>query len=287
MNEHGQDPRRGAALVSALAITLTLATIGILILRETASARFDIARETERVLARDALETALSAYLLRVAEGGDPPVRLGEAVVIETMRGEVSVTAHSPAGKVDLNSASPALMEAVFRAGGLSPSDAAALSDAVADWRDGDDLVRLNGAEMRDYQAAGRSVPANAPFTSVDQFASVLGVDDRLYACLAPHLTVASSAAGVDLRRASPWLQAALGSAETGDALTVELVAGDALEIELVEQEGRRFRFRLFVILRPSGDPRDPLWFHAFELESARESGDTACPGVASGGVTR
>lgn len=284
MNEPVQDPRRGAALVSALAITLTLATVGILILRETGNARFDIARETERVLARDALESALSAYLLRVVDGGDPPVRLGEVVVIETLRGEVSVTAHSPEGKVDLNRASPALMEAVFRAGGLSPSDAAALSDAVADWRDGDDLVGLNGAELRDYQVAGRSGPGNAPFTSVDEFASVLGVDEHLFECLAPHLTVASSAAGVDLRRASPWLQTALGSTATGDALPVELAAGEALEIELVEQEGRRFRFQLFVILRPSGDRRDPLWIHTFEFESAREFGEDSCPAAASGG---
>ncbi|NJN46353.1 MAG: general secretion pathway protein GspK [Candidatus Competibacteraceae bacterium] len=71
--------------------------------------------------------------------------------------------------------------------------------DAIEDWRDPDDLRRLNGAESEDYKAAGRAVgPTNMPFSSVEELQQVLGITTPIYLNLVPWLTVHSYQPGID-----------------------------------------------------------------------------------------
>ena len=82
---------------------------------------------------------------------------MGEAVLTVTIQDET--------GKIDLNTASDALLQGLFKSVGLSEEASVALVDAVVDWRDADKLKRLHGAEEDDYRAAGqKQVPSQKFF---------------------------------------------------------------------------------------------------------------------------
>jgi general secretion pathway protein K len=68
------------------------------------------------------------------------------------------------------------------------------IAQAVADWRDGDDLRHARGAEARDYVEAGApTLPDNAPFRSIAELRDVLGMTAETFDRVAPHLTVMGS----------------------------------------------------------------------------------------------
>ncbi|MBU0728263.1 MAG: general secretion pathway protein GspK [Proteobacteria bacterium] len=56
------------------------------------------------------------------------------------------------AGKIDLNSAPPRLLELFLEYHGLEENQIATVLDSLLDWRDADDFHRLNGAEQDYYQ---------------------------------------------------------------------------------------------------------------------------------------
>ncbi len=112
----------------------------------------------------------------------------------------LAVNAIDESGKIDLNSASDALLKGLFQtAGGLDADAAQRVVDVIDDWKDPDDLRRPNGAEAADYQSAGLTYkPANALFESVAELQRVLGMTPTLYAAVADHLTVFSKSPGVN-----------------------------------------------------------------------------------------
>lgn len=132
-------------------------------------------------------------------------------------------------GKVDLNQADFALLEALLRALAVAPSRAIQVAGAIVDWRDIDDLKQPSGgAESADYAAAGYPYGAkNARFDSIGELQRLLGMDAELYAQLAPLVTVYGSGRP-DARFAAAPVLTALGM----DAALViaqrerELVAG-------------------------------------------------------------
>jgi len=68
-------------------------------------------------------------------------------------------------------------LQRLFELWGLSKEEADILVDRLMDWTDGDSLKKLNGAEERDYLAAGRrGQPRNAAFKSLDEMENVLGM---------------------------------------------------------------------------------------------------------------
>ncbi len=116
----------------------------------------------------------------------------------------IDITLQDISGKIDLNSASDDLLRGLLKSAGLSDEKSDALLDAILDWRDADKLRRLNGAEENDYRAAGmKYMPANAPFTTVDELRRVLGMTPELYARLEDSLTVDSHQSGINAAIAS------------------------------------------------------------------------------------
>lgn len=66
----------------------------------------------------------------------------------------------------------------LFALWGMESDEADRLIDALIDWTDGDDLRLFNGAERRDYEAAGiPDAPANRAFRTVGEMAQVRGMD--------------------------------------------------------------------------------------------------------------
>ncbi len=115
--------------------------------------------------------------------------------------GDVRVSIQDEDGKIDLNAAPDELLRGLFLSVGLDEDASAALVDAIVDFRDEDDLHRLNGAEDRDYADAGLPYGAkDAPFEAVEELQQVLGMTRQIYERVAPALTVHSGRRGIDPR---------------------------------------------------------------------------------------
>ena len=126
---------------------------------------------------------------------------------------EIEVQINDDSGKIDINTAANNgdLLTNLFMTHGVDPDRALALSDAIKDWIDADDLKQPNGAEAEDYRAAGLSyVPKNAPFDTVSELQQVLGMTYDLYSKIEPAITIYSG-------RSTP--NAGFGNADTLRAL--------------------------------------------------------------------
>ncbi len=118
--------------------------------------------------------------------------------------GEIRVWVQDEGGKIDLNKGQDVLLRILFQSLGLDDQESAALADAIVDFRDPDDLRRLNGAEDADYALAGLAHDAkDAPFEAVEELHQVLGMTPALYDRVAPSLTVYSGLRSPHLATAS------------------------------------------------------------------------------------
>ena len=118
--------------------------------------------------------------------------RLGESAVL-------TLVVSDEDGKIDLNAAGAPLLKAVLGSFVDDPDKVSSLTGAILDFRDSDDLVQLNGAETKDYEAAGLPHgPKNASFESVEELEQVLGLPVPLYRSLLPFVTVHSQRNGID-----------------------------------------------------------------------------------------
>jgi len=131
----------------------------------------------------------------------------------------VSISVYNEGSRISLNQADPQLLASLMRAVGVGDDDSMRIADAIADWRDEDDLRLLNGAEDADYRDAGRPLGAkDAPFNTVEELQQVLGVDRALYQRLAPEVTVDTTKKQPDRNFASPAVLAALDNISLDEA---------------------------------------------------------------------
>jgi general secretion pathway protein K len=195
--------QRGVALILVLWLTILLTVI---------ASAFAYSMRTETLAARNAVSLAQARALadgavMRMAFELMRPRTLNETWQVDGQphfwdEGDAHIAANAidESGKIDLNSASDALLKGLFQtAGGLEIDAAQGIVDKIDDWKDADDLKRPNGAEAPDYQAAGLPYkPANANFENVAELQRVLGMTSALYAAVADHLTVFSKSPGVN-----------------------------------------------------------------------------------------
>jgi len=112
---------------------------------------------------------------------------------------EIRLVMRDESAKIDLNTASDALLKGLLLSAGLDEEQANQLLDAILDWRDVDELTRPQGAERDRYEAMGLPyIPTNAPFQTVDELQRVIGVTPGLYRKLAGALTVFSRSPGIN-----------------------------------------------------------------------------------------
>lgn len=110
----------------------------------------------------------------------------------------------SESGKVDINVADQALLQALLSQVPIDEEQQTKLVGAIMDWRDQDDLLNIEGAEKKEYQDAGlKYQPRNKPFQTLEELQMVLGMDENVYNWLEPIMTVYSGRPGVNLKLAS------------------------------------------------------------------------------------
>jgi general secretion pathway protein K len=110
----------------------------------------------------------------------------------------------SESGKIDINKANLALLQALMAQAPVEEEQQAKLIGAIQDWRDPDDLLNINGAEKKEYKDAGlKYQPRNKPFQILEELQMVLGIDEQVYNWLEPLVTVHSGQPQVNLKLAS------------------------------------------------------------------------------------
>lgn len=118
------------------------------------------------------------------------------------MKAEISVIGEN--GLVDLNQANRNLLREVLKQNGIIEDEAEILLDAIEDFRDPDDLRRLQGAEDRDYEDEGFPYGAkDAPFERIEELQQVMGISNQLYERMARFFTVNSQTTGINPMLAS------------------------------------------------------------------------------------
>lgn len=92
---------------------------------------------------------------------------------------------------LDINMAQPDDLRRFFANGlGIDYARADKLAQAIADWRDADDIPRVGGAERDDYIRAGAMrLPTNRPFASIEELRYVLGMTPELFEAARPYLS--------------------------------------------------------------------------------------------------
>ncbi len=197
----GARQHRGLVLIIVLWI-ITLLTIiaGSLVYTvrtETLLASHGVERAQAHALAQAGLNYA-ALQVLRPASERRWPVD-GSRQTWRFGPGRVAITVTDVSGRVDLNSADRKLLRSLLVAVGVAEEDLDGLLDAIEDWRDADDLRRVNGAEREEYEAAGRAIgPKNKPFDSIEELQQVLGISATMYRQLAERVTVFSRQPGIN-----------------------------------------------------------------------------------------
>ena len=103
-------------------------------------------------------------------------------VALQWAREGFEVRVASEGGRFNINAIllqeDKALLRSIFSDWGLELEDAQAIADALGDWVDSDDDVALNGAEVDEYEEAGRiNQPFNRPFYDISEVRFVRGMD--------------------------------------------------------------------------------------------------------------
>ncbi|OIN13869.1 general secretion pathway protein GspK [Oceanisphaera psychrotolerans] len=184
---------RGIALISVLWVLtlLTLLATGLsLNSRSQARQSGNIAHAAQ---VRHAADAGVQLALLMLAQPQEqqPWLADGSPYLIRLDDIDVRVALFNENGRIDLNAAGPELLDGLLATAGVDDDLRARLVDAIMDWRDGDDLRRLNGAEADDYLAAGLDYgPSNAPFRTVDEVLRVLDMTPAIYRRIRHSLTL-------------------------------------------------------------------------------------------------
>lgn len=205
---------RGVALVIVLWLLVLLAGLAVGIAgtarTETHLARNLLAEARARHLAQAGIHHAITT-LFELRRTAAPPPDGSAVGTLEIAGTEVRYAIRDECGKVDLNTARGGLILGLLLANRVAETQARSLAQAILDWRDPDSRRRAQGAEDRDYAAAGRPYGArDGLFESIDELQQVLGMTTALYGKLAADLTVDCLNAGVEPLAASPTVLAAI-----------------------------------------------------------------------------
>ena len=204
---------RGAYRENGIALIIVL---WILTLLTLIASSFIHAMRTEigivgNSVARAKLESATNAAVQRAILEIMKPPQLpdrwktdGTAQSWKYRETSMQVSINDESAKIDINLVTEVLLRGLLRSQGVPEEEALALTDAIIDWRDMDNLKRPRGAEEAEYAAAGLSYkPSNAPFQSIEELRLVLGMTPALFARLAPLITIYSRQSGINSQLAS------------------------------------------------------------------------------------
>lgn len=219
--------QRPGSRTDGFALVMVLWVLSLLMIM-AASFSLTMRRETGVIAGMTAGSKALAAAESGIAMAEmmllhpDPLQRWhtdGNIYQIQFLDALVRVRLQNETGKIDVNSANPQQLQQLLGQLPIDRDRQTALASAIMDWRDEDDLVNIDGAEEKEYKAAGKLYrPSNKAFQSLEELQMVLGMDETILKQLEPLITIYSGQAQVDTTQASREVLLALGL----DAIVVD-----------------------------------------------------------------
>jgi len=135
-------------------------------------ARAGIAVTVYRLIEKRLVSTVTAIQLQETPD----PVDLG-TINGNFAGGVYRVDLQDESGKINLNAVSTEQLHALADAAGIPKEDADVIADSIMDWRDGDKLFRVNGAEDDYYQTMNPPYKAkNGMFDTVEELLLVKGI---------------------------------------------------------------------------------------------------------------
>ena len=225
-------PRRGFALIAALALLVLISIVALGLSTTARPRRLAVAASAERTAATAAATAGIEharALLMRLEPVSPGRSTRGPSLVRDPWgpaNGLVigprsagayvyRVELHDAFARLNLNGASEDQLRRLMLGLRIDARRADRIAQAIADWRDHDQLRRVNGAEGDEYLRAGAPMlPGNAIFDEVGTLRFVQGMTEALYDSIAPYLTVMGNG-GINLNAAPrPVLLALPGMSE-------------------------------------------------------------------------
>lgn len=229
-----RNKQSGVAMIVVLWMIMVMMMLAasLLYATRTETSMVDYARRSAqaRAVADAAAHYAVMQLFL---PNKDRELKLGGAPLLweyEGMKAEIRVVGEN--GLIDINYASRPLLQLIFEQAGLDEQSTQNMLDILEDFRDVDDLKRINGAEDGDYENAGLPFGAkDALLERIEELQQVLGMTPQLYQAMTRFLTVNSGAAGINPMLAPRQMLLLLAE---GDAAKV-----DAYMLQREESEGQ------------------------------------------------
>jgi general secretion pathway protein K len=182
----------GVALIAVLWTLTLLSIIAAALVIETRSGTRIARNMTENAAARAAADAGVQRAILDL-ENAKSFRTDGTVYGWQFAHFAVRISIKDEAAKIDLNKAPEPLLAALFESVGVESNQAQSLADAIADFRDADDLTRARGAEESEYRDKGLNWgPKDAPFQTVEELQQVYGMTAEIYRKVAPDLSVYS-----------------------------------------------------------------------------------------------
>ncbi|HWU76108.1 MAG TPA: type II secretion system protein GspK [Rhodanobacter sp.] len=190
-------PNRASQRGVALLLVLWACTLLAILLGGYAALARTEGLQARYQFAQTQAHYAAEAGLMRAIYGlQDPQVKQrwigdGRAYTFRYDGARVVIHATDEGGKVDLNTATPEVLQNLFQAAGQPPAQAEQLATHVVDWRNPPTIASQGDAQRAAYAAAGLSYgPRNGPFASIGEAQLVLGMTPALYRRIEPVLTI-------------------------------------------------------------------------------------------------
>jgi len=262
------DKEIGAAIIGALWLSLVLALLALALISMSRDSVLEIKTKTRLDTAWDQAESGISIAKYNIGKRQNRwfPRQSAYSAKLGDKEALVDVYVSSPLGKLDINYASPALLSQLFQGLGYEREKSVQMADRIADWRDPDDLTRLNGAEVIDYTLTKLSPPSNEPFRDVQDIRLVLGISPADANCLSPFLTVYAQSANLQPSQVTGILRSILSLPEAQDDVVRgyrrSSLAGQIFEVIADVQYSEQAKVRVKEIFRYTGIPSDPIWIH-------------------------
>ena len=284
--KNGKNRDDGYALIAAIVAMLAFSLLALEVL---ADSRGDVAMasaEMQRARLTNAADAGLAMALAGISTDEQDARWAIDGRRRDTSFNGVSlaITIEDERGKIPLNLIDEDQVRNMFEMAGVSGERLEILADSFADWTDDDSDPRPHGAEKADYASLGIQ-PRNGPFRTLDELRQLKGMDDALFARLAPALTVFfGESGGFSPSTSQPLALAVMTEGGVNSPAYLERqreLAGErpALEIEDEQPlEGRTLtvrilasdnadgQFRRSAIVELTGNPKEPYWVRWMSL---------------------
>ena len=200
----------GFILVAVLWILAALAALASSYSVYVGNAAFATHVDDDRLRIRNGISTAieLTAYQFLAAPEKAQPAQ--GAFTVHLARSTIDVAFVSESARVDLNAAPKNMLQGLFAAVGVNPTQAASFADRIIGWRKKADPAGQN-REAEAYKQAGLDYPPRqAPFQNVFELRLVLGLPPYIVERILPLVTVYNGRPEIDIRVAPPEVLSAL-----------------------------------------------------------------------------